>query len=71
MSGWYSLRTQSRSSPRATSRRQAGEQEAVGDHQLALPQRRQDDLLDAMAEIGAVQQRELLGAQRVHGLPAL
>ena len=33
--------------------REAGEQKPVGNDELPVPERRQDDLLDAMAEIGA------------------
>ena len=50
---------------------EAGEEEAIGDDQLPLPERREDDLLDPMTEIGAVQQRELLGAQRPDRFAAL
>jgi len=51
--------------------RQTGEEKPVGNHQLPVPERRQDDLLDAMAEIGAVQQREFFGAERAYRFPAL
>jgi hypothetical protein len=71
------LSTQSRSRPRATSistgysPRQSSEQKSIGDDQLAVPERRQDHLLRAMAEVGAVEQRELLGAERAQRLAAL
>ena len=38
---------------------------------LPLPQRGQDDALDAVSEIGGVEQRELQRAQDVNGLAAL
>ncbi len=49
---------------------QTREQKAVGNDELSSPERREDLLLDSMAEIGGVQQRELLGTQRPDCLAA-
>ena len=49
----------------------AGEEEPVGDDQLALPQRGQDDALDAVSEIGGVEEREFQRAEDPNGLAAL
>src|SRR6516225_6008901 len=51
--------------------RERGEQKTVGNDQLARPERRQNDMVHAMAEISGVQKGILLRAERPHGFATL
>jgi hypothetical protein len=51
--------------------RQAGEEISIGHHRRAAPQRGQDLLLEPIAEIGSLQQAELLRGERSHLFPGL